>query len=168
MVEEKYGLAVWDAFIQKTKPSSDAAYTAAATYKDTELMLFFSELALKENKSVHDVVFNFGEYLLSALSQRYPGLFYESGLREFLLSVNHAVNADIVKIYHDAELPIFKYEYPGDKKLVMIYESKRKLCMLAAGLISGAGNLYKTPVKIIHNVCMHKGDAACRLELTFD
>jgi hypothetical protein len=37
MVEEKFGLEVWDQMLDKVDPDSGRAYTSGATYEDTEL-----------------------------------------------------------------------------------------------------------------------------------
>ena len=67
----------------------------------------------------------------------------------------------------DADLPHMSYEDPAPDQLVILYRSKRKLCRAAEGLIDGVSEHFKTPFKLEHTKCMHRGDDHCRLELTF-
>jgi hypothetical protein len=49
----------------------------------------------------------------------------------------------------------------------MSYRSARKLCALAEGFVTAAAAHYGETVRIAHPSCMHRGDAECRLELSF-
>ena len=49
----------------------------------------------------------------------------------------------------------------------MLYQSKRRLCFLAEGLIQGVAKEYNTEISLIHSKCMHRGDEECHLELSF-
>lgn len=167
LVEEKFGLAMWDSILEEVKPPSGGVYTTAATYEDAELFSLIKKLSEKTSIKEEDLIFAYGEYLLLQLSTKYEHFFKNMGLKDFLSSIDQVVHVEVKKIYPDAGLPTFTYEYPSPNKLVMIYQSPRKLCRLAEGLISGASKFYKTPVSNEHTKCLHRGDSHCRFELTF-
>lgn len=50
----------------------------------------------------------------------------------------------------------------------MDYESPRKLCAFAEGLVQGAADHFEETVVIEQPLCMNRGDAHCRLAITFN
>ncbi|WP_220471645.1 V4R domain-containing protein [Colwellia sp. BRX10-4] len=49
----------------------------------------------------------------------------------------------------------------------MFYQSKRKLCHLCEGLISGAARHFKQAIVIEQSECMHDGANKCKLVISF-
>ncbi|MBX7148934.1 heme NO-binding domain-containing protein [bacterium] len=165
LVEEKFGLETWDKLILAVKPKSKGAYTTAATYEDSELFSLVGELASTTKIPTTKLIKTFGSYTLLTLSKIYPAFFEGKTLKEFLTSIDQIVHVEVKKLYPDAGLPKFNYENPSPNELVMNYESPRKLCVLAEGLIEGAAHYYKNKITINHPLCMHKGAHHCRLEI---
>jgi hypothetical protein len=96
------------------------------------------------------------------------GLFQRhQSTRPFILTLNGIIHPEVRKLYPGADTPDFEFDATSPEVLVMIYRSKRKLCALAEGLIEGAANHYGQTVRIDHQQCMHRGDAHCRLDLSF-
>lgn len=168
LVQEKYGLRTWDELIQKVNPKSGGSYTAAQSYDDIEVFQLIDEISKKINKSVPNVIRSFGEYMLLKMSKRYPDMFTGKDIKEFLLSIDQVIHREVLKLYPDAQLPKFKYEDQKGQSLVMLYFSKRKLCTLAEGLISGAAIYYQVELVIKHSKCIHKGDDHCRFEMKWE
>ena len=73
------------------------------------------------------------------------------------------INAELRKLYPDAQVPEFEFEEPAPDELVIRYCSPRRLCALAEGLIVGAAAHYCTPIQLDHPECMHRGHAKCQL-----
>ena len=167
IVEENYGMEVWDQILQSVELPSGGIYTAAANYDDKELFALVTELAKVTGTPINDLITVFGEYLLVQFTESFPHFFQCLTPKEFLKQVDEVVHVEVRKLYKDVGLPKFTYEDPAEDELVMIYESPRKLCHLAKGLINGTAKHYG--VNIINNEtqCLHNGDACCRFELTF-
>ena len=49
----------------------------------------------------------------------------------------------------------------------MGYDSHRKMCSFAEGLIEGAAAHFGQQVAIVQPTCMLRGDDKCQLEITF-
>jgi len=167
MVEEHLGLEAWDEMLAQVEPASGGSYTAAATYDDEELLAIVGYLSERTGKPAAELIHDFGAYLLGAFHARYPRFFDGVTAKEFLRNVGGIIHAEVRKLYPDAGVPSFEYEDPGPDRLVMLYESPRKMCALAEGLIHGAGAHFGVSIELDHPRCMHRGDDHCRLELRF-
>ena len=169
LVEEKFGIAAWDSALNGTEPPLKGIYTAAATYPDEELFALVGQLSKISGIPAGKLVYAFGEYALPKFAEHYP-VFFNSvdNAKAFIQSIDSVIHVEVKKLYPQAELPKIEYENPSNHELVMIYQSNRKLCDFAAGLIKATGEYFKTDITHHHTQCMHKGDAQCRFELTFN
>jgi predicted hydrocarbon binding protein len=168
LVEEKIGFSTWNKMLDNVKPVSEGIYTSADTYPDSELFDLIKELSNQSGEKVEDLLFTFGEYALGELAKMFPEFFSgNENLKSFLQSIHGVIHVEVKKLYPDVVLPIITYEDPGPDKLIMIYESPRKLCRLGEGLIEGAAKYYSVEVTLDHTKCLKQGDDHCRFELDF-
>lgn len=167
LVEEEFGFEMWDALVEQVKPPTDGVYVATGNYPDSELIALVMALSEKTGTPATTLQLVFGEYLFKALARGYPQLLAHDNAKDFLLSVHDVVHRQVLKLYPDAELPDFRYEDPGDNRLVMIYESKRDLPCLAEGLIQGAAKHYGVAITQTTEPCKVQDGTPCyRMELT--
>jgi hypothetical protein len=168
MVIEKLGMTLWDEILLEVKPSSGGSYTAGEQYPDEELISLVVCLSNKTNIPVPNLIESYGEYLFTHLYQSLPSSMQDApSLRDFLLSVDKIIHKEVRRLHPNAYLPSFDYDENIPNTLVMFYNSKRKLCHAAVGLIRGASNQFKETVEIEHPECMHHGAERCRLEIHF-
>lgn len=168
-VIDKFGMDVWDELLEKVKPESEGIYTSSATYSDDELFAYVTELSAKTGAAVPDLVRTFGEYMFPHLSNSMPDAAAPGmTLKDFLLKVDQVIHKEVKRLYPESYLPSIDYEDSSDNQLVMLYQSKRKLCHLAEGLILGAASHFNTKISIAHPQCIHNGDEYCRLEINFE
>ncbi|MEM7431050.1 MAG: heme NO-binding domain-containing protein [Pseudomonadota bacterium] len=168
LVEEQFGLDVWDDLIESTAPLSNGIYTSVELYPDDELMAYVDAIANHTGASKPDVIRLFGSYMLGRFAELHPEFFAGHTIKSFLQSVHDVIHVEVEKLHPDALLPDFTYEDPGADGLIMHYQSPRKLCHLAEGLIDGCSKHFGIAVQQRHDSCMHDGAAACRLELSFE
>ena len=83
------------------------------------------------------------------------------------MTINSIIHPEVRKLYPGADTPDFDFDTSSDEVLIMNYRSKRKLCALAEGFVEGAATHFGETVTIQHPLCLHRGDACCRLELSF-
>lgn len=168
MVQDKYGLEMWDKLLLEVNPPSEGAYTAGTVYPDSELFALLACLSKMTNLPINDLLNAYGEYLFEKLLGYFPNLVPEHiTLKEFLLTINDIIHVEVKKMHPNAELPRISYENPAADQLVMLYQSPRKLCPLAMGLMKGAAKHYQASYHISESLCMHKGADHCRFELQF-
>jgi len=166
MVEENFGSDVWDELLDKT--GQDGIYVATETYPDEQLVELVVAAHEKSGIPVNDLVRSFGEYVFPKFYENNPQFFDDSmSMREFLLSVDQVIHVEVRKLNPDAALPEFNYDASAESELTMIYNSPRKMCMLAEGLIHGAGKHFSAEYTLTHEQCMHDGADSCHLHLKF-
>lgn len=169
LVNERFGLETWDALIERTRPASQAAYTSADVYPDSELMAYVAELSRITGAPTADLVRAFGRYMMSVFQRRHPEFMQGHSARSFLLSLQDVIHVEVKKLHDGVLLPHFDYEgVDGDgRHLSMLYRSERQLCHLAEGLIEGAGEVFGEAIALSHPECVHHGAPRCRLDLRF-
>ena len=167
LVEEKYGLALWDTILETVQPKSNGIYTSGKTYPDNEIVDLVSKLSELSRHSIHDLLHVFGHYMFAQLSVLYPDFLKTKDLKSLLLSVDSVIHKEVNKLYPDANVPKFTYEEPNSNTLIMVYSSARKLCPLAIGLIEGAADHYCESISHYQESCMLDGASECRIRITF-
>lgn len=166
-VEDQFGLDVLDTLLEKAPLSSGTSFTSLATYPDSDLVALISTLSKYKNKSVNEILHEVGHFMIQVTARDYPIFFDGKDLKGFLKSVNTVIHEEVHKLFPNAETPTFAIEEKSNDLWVLVYHSNRKLCQLAEGLIAGAGDHFKTPVKISQSLCYHKGDDCCYIEVEF-
>lgn len=164
MVEDQYGVDGWQAVLDGAE--SDGMFISTETYHDQALFDLVASAADVTGIAMNDLVYSFGQYMVSQFYQRFPQFFDCDNLFSFLLSVDHLIHVEVRKLFPDAGVPEFKYNEQLPDKLTMIYQSPRKLCRLAEGLIDGSAQHFQQPYTLTHDICMHKGDDCCHLLVT--
>lgn len=161
MIEEQFGLKGWNKLLAEA--GSDGMYLSSESYDDDEMMKLLNAASEMTKKDLPQLLHDFGEYMIGEFYTRFP-VFFDScaGVIDFLKSVDEIVHVEVRKFYPDANLPKFDYDESGDT-LVMIYESPRKLCYLAEGLIAGSATHYKQNIEKEQTRCMHRGDDSCHI-----
>lgn len=168
LVEEKFGLDVWDELLDRVDPDSGGAYTSADTYADAELVALVAALSDVTNVAVEDLLRAYGEYALEPLTKVYPDSVKPgTTLKDFLKSVHGIIHVEVKKLYTDATLPVFEYEEPTEDQLVMIYRSERKMPTVAEGLIDGAAKLFSEKIERKTTEINEGEDVHYRFDITF-
>ena len=164
MVEQNFGIAVWDSLLEAT--NQDGIYVSTETYPDDMLVALVVAAHEKSGIPVNDLVRSFGEFTFPRFYEK-NRQFFKPGmnLKDFLLTVDRVIHVEVRKLHPGAILPQFDYVDEADNELTMIYSSPRKMCMLAEGLITGAAKHFDTEYTLEHSQCMHDGADNCRLHL---
>ncbi|MCL9783082.1 heme NO-binding domain-containing protein [Vibrio sp. S4M6] len=168
MIIEKMGMETLDELIDTTNPESGGAYTAGGNYADSELFNMVGALSEKTNIPAGELVRAFGEYLFEKLYNSCPADVSQiKDLKTFLLAIDSVIHKEVKRLYPQAYLPTFDYDETPDGNLTIIYNSDRKLCELAEGLIVGAAEHFSQPIQLTHPDCLHRGDKHCKIKVEF-
>jgi Haem-NO-binding len=166
VVTETYGEQVWDTLLDSTGLAG--SYTSLGQYPDSQLGTLVQAASLALDVPPREMLRWFGEAAMPILARRYPAFFsMHHATRPFVLSVNHIIHPEVLKLYPGADLPVFDFADGPEGTLVMGYRSPRKLCALAQGFVEGAAAHYHECVTVEHLACMHDGDPECRLRIAF-
>jgi hypothetical protein len=166
VVRRSYGEDVWDELLLAAK--LPGAYTSLDSYDDRDFFRLAGSASDQLNMPTYDVVRWFGREALPLLAQKYPGLFERhSNTRSFVLALNDIIHPEVRKLYPGANVPAFMYDTSSPEVLGMTYQSPRKLCAFAEGLVEGAAMHYRETVLFEQPRCMHRGDDSCAFRISF-
>lgn len=167
MVERQYGMPYWDALLEEVCPHSHGVYTSTEEYPDRELADILIALSERLDVTTTDIQRDFGIFLFETFSQKYP-IFtnLNKSFFPFLMSVNGVIHKEVAKFYDASQMPEIRCEQIEHNQLQMQYQSRRKLCSLAEGLIRGAAKHYECKILFKHDQCMHHGKDCCQFTIT--
>jgi len=161
-VARDHGEDAWDDLLEKA--GLVGAYTTLGSYPDDDLGRIVSHAAMAFGIPAEEVIRWFGREALPMLAVSYPEFFTpHATTRSFLLTLNDIIHPEVRKVYLGADVPWFDMSETAGGDLVMGYESHRRLCSFAEGLIQGAAAHYGEPVVIDQPTCMLHGDPVCTI-----
>lgn len=138
MVEEAHGYELVDKLLLESHLPSGGNYTSVGTYDHAEMIALVTKLSEHLNVPTGQLLRTYGQYMFSSFKRDY-GMFINRSDSAFdlLSSIQQYIHVEVRKLYPDAELPHFTITQPAPNRLVMHYESERKLADFAHGLIEG-------------------------------
>jgi hypothetical protein len=166
VVVREHGDEVWELLLEQA--GLDGVYTSIGSYDDRELVALVGVASEHLGVGSEEVIRWFGRSALPLLADHYPQLFTpHRNTRSFLLTLNSIIHPEVRKLYPGAVTPEFEFDASSPEVLVMGYESPRKLCAFAEGLIHGAADHYGERAFIDQPACMRRGDQRCQLQIRF-
>lgn len=137
-VEDHHGILVVDKIINNSDLKSGGIYTTVGTYEHHEIVQLVTQLSSELNIDINTLLGVYGEHFFNVLLNSYPSFFdSQTDCFDFLSTVDNYIHPEVLKLYHDAELPRFYVEEKTDKDLVLIYSSERGMYTFAEGLMKG-------------------------------
>ena len=168
MVEAEYGAPAWEA-VKERAGCDEPFFALTQDYPDESTVSLIKAAAEHTGLSPSAVMIAYGTWLVpNTLKRQYPTLFALAGrsAREVLLNMNQ-VHEQATRSIRDAVPPRFEFEELPDGRLLIHYDSTRRLCPVLHGLILGLGRYFDTPLDVRELACMHQGDDRCSMEVTF-
>ncbi|MGH9196623.1 MAG: heme NO-binding domain-containing protein, partial [Acidimicrobiia bacterium] len=146
----------------------EGAYTTVGNYPDEDLLKLVAAASDALKISGDDVVRWFGREGLPLLYGLYPQFFegHNTALA-FVLTLNNVIHPEVRKLFPGAYVPDFKFQPEGEDALTFSYESHRRLCSFAEGLLEGAAAHYDQTVEIEQIECQKRGDPRCVIHCRF-
>ncbi len=157
-VAERFGDDMVDDIIEASAVPSGGSYTAVGTYSHGEMVALCGALADRTAVPVGDLVRDFGDRLSDTFARDFPDFFQRAGnLFDFLASIEEHIHVEVLKLYPDAELPRFIVEERSAARMVILYQSPRRMGHLSEGLITGSARQYDVQVRVRSEV-LEAGD----------
>lgn len=166
-IESQFGMEQWEAILTEAKPVSGGIYTSVENYDDTEMLDLVHAACHQLGVSRAQALNLFGVYLFDILNKKHP-IFtsLQPDFFKFLSSVEDIVHTEVRKLFEGVYLPVITAVSETENTILLRYESKRKMCELAEGLIQGAADFYRLKVRIEQKSCYHTGHDHCLIEVT--
>jgi len=151
LVEERFSPEIADQVLQDVAPANGGAYTAVGYYPHEDMMALVTALAARTGAPVATLMHTFGEHLLvrftevhASMFDRYPNFF------DLVAAIDGHIHVEVRKLYHEAALPRFTVMERTPGRILLFYESPRRLELLAHGLLDAAARHYGEPSRISH------------------
>jgi hypothetical protein len=143
-------------------------FVGPGSYPDEDLMALMGQVVRRMNIPADETLRAFGRFCLPPLARRFPGFMTpHTHPKAFLLTVDSFHSTEVNKLFDGARCPRFRYESPALDRLIMRYQSERRMCALAEGLLDGVATYYGVPIRHVQTACMLRGDSECAFDLTF-
>lgn len=157
----------WDDLVDSAGISG--TYTALGNYPDADLSRIVTAGADAFDVPVPELVRAVGRDALMGLSVRYPHFFEpHDDVRSFVLTLNEVIHAEVRKLHADSDPPDFWFDDPAAQPLTVHYRSRRQLCLLAEGMLEGAGGYFGQDVTVTQTSCMADGHDHCTFLLQIE
>ncbi len=167
IVSREHGEDVWRELLDAA--GLDGDYSALDTYPDGQLVELVDAAASKLAIPADDVVRWIGRSAMPIFAQRYPEFFEpHTTTRSFLQTLNEVIHPKVRVLFPGAVVPWIDFDTSSHEALILGYDSPRKMCAFAEGLIEGAGDHYGEGVSITQQSCMKLGDPKCLLQVSFE
>lgn len=166
VIRRQHGEDTWDHILATSQ--LDGIYTSLGNYRDDELSRLVGAASGMLDRSPAEVTRWFGQNALPLMAERYPMFFRgHDSTRSFVLTLNSIIHPEVRKGYQGYEVPVFDFDIADARHLTIGYQSARRLCTFAQGLIEGAGRYFHEDVLFEHLRCMHRGDEKCVFRVAF-
>lgn len=139
-------------------------YYRVADYPDEEASALLAALAAALDEPPGEVLENLGEFIAADLL-RMARYWIEPGWKtlDLIANTEATIHETLRAEGSRTDPPRLRCERTAADEVVVTYDSARRLCRLARGIVKGIAGHYGERVAITEPSCMLKGDAACRL-----
>jgi hypothetical protein len=161
-VESRHGKNAW-ATLLKAAGLEEQVYLAQA-YPDAEGFALLKAAVAMSGKSTAIVMQEFGEFTVPALLSMYSHLIEpEWRTLDVIEHAEKVAHGAVRKHERGAAPPYLRARRINHHKVIMTYDSPRKMCAFAVGVGLGLGKYFHENVTVQHNPCMYLGSDHCEI-----
>ena len=161
-----FGAGTYDALLKAAK-LEDKIYLPVKEYPDAEAVALVVAAAEATKKSVPDVLDAFGEFIAPDLLNLYKALIDPNWKTLDLLEHTEETIHKVVRLQNPgAHPPQLKVTRTSPATAMLYYDSSRKMCWLATGIVKGLAKHYGEKLEIKDQKCMARGDDHCEIIYT--
>lgn len=141
-------------------------YMALQAYPDEELVKIVTAASKATRQPAAVILEDFGLFIAPDLLGMYRSLVKpEWRSLEVIEHTEDTIHKVVRRQHADATPPYLRASRTGPEQVTVIYDSPRRLCAVAKGIIRGVGEHYKEQLILRETSCMHVGAVACTIEV---
>lgn len=164
MIMDEFDLEFWHKIIDAV--GSDGIYTTTLNYGDSELMALVEEVCSRLSISRADALRHFGQYLFGFLHRGNPTFANsKADFRSFIASIDDVIHQEVMKLDDQAHPPRLEVQISSNDEILLRYSSKRNLCHLAEGLLTGAADHFSIAIELEQLCCRQQGAEFCEFRI---
>lgn len=164
--DTQFGKAAWLSLVRDAG-LGQRLYVSSGTYPDGEVWALVDVVARRTASDVQTVLEQFGEFIVPTLMTDYKPYIRPEWKTLEMIEHTEANIHRAVRVHDPAAAPPqLKVRRVSAHEIVLIYESQRKMCGVAKGIIRGVAAHYGEQVEINELTCMLKGKPSCSIAIT--
>jgi len=164
-VETGQGEGAWETVL-KAAGIEERVYLSQA-YPDEEALLLLRAAAKMSGKSAPAMLQDFGEFTVPALLGMYAHLIKpEWRTLDLIVHAEEVAHSAARQHERGAAPPYLLVRRINPHKVILTYNSPRKMCAFAVGIGIGLAKHFHESVVVRHNPCMHLGADHCEISYT--
>ncbi len=164
--EEKVGEGTWKALLDGSG-IGPKEYKTTEYYPDDEAVKLVVAAHEATGISVDAILEDFGEYIVPDLVRTYSAFLGKDwNTLDLLENVQKQIHNMLTIKNPNAKPPNIQCRRPASNYVIISYQSDRKMCSLAKGIIKGAAKIYEDDITINETQCVNKGDSKCVIEVS--
>lgn len=139
-------------------------YYRVADYPDEEAFALLSALSAALQEPVAVTLESLGEFIVPDLLRMARSWIKPAWKTlELIANTESTIHEVLRSEGSQTNPPRLQCRRAGPQEVVVTYDSPRKMCALAKGIIHGLGRHYQERIAIAEPTCMLRGDPACQL-----
>jgi predicted hydrocarbon binding protein len=157
------GDEAWDA-VRARAGLQSRAYVPIQHYPDKEAAALVAAASAIDGAAATQILESYGRFIVTDLLSLYRGLLQPEW--RSLELIEHAQEMiDRVKRLNGLAVgpPELSVERASEERVVVRYESPRKLCVVGKGMLRGIGDHFGDELEVTEDACMLSGHAFCRV-----
>lgn len=137
-------------------------YQPSGVYPDIEAMQILESLSAEVSRPLPAIVQEFGEFLAPSLV-KVAGPWIDPSWRtlDLIQNTESLIHSMVRTAKPGAEPPVLETVRVSADELQLVYSSRRRLCVLATGLMRGMARHFGEKIEVCETSCMLNGDAFC-------
>lgn len=161
----RLGPPAWNTLLEKARLPG-RVYMANQAYPDAELGSIVAAAAQTTGKDAQAILEDFGKFIAPDLLKLYGSHVNPNWkLLDFLEHTEETIHRLVRLRDPRAAPPRLRTQRLGPDRLLLIYDSERRLCAVARGIIVGLADHYGEPVSVEDEKCMLRGDPRCEIRV---
>jgi predicted hydrocarbon binding protein len=163
-IDDRLGSGEWEKALMATG-LSEREYNPRSPGPDEEFIALVTTVADTAGQPVQTILEAFGEFVAPDLLGGLYGLLLNDDwdLLDFLEHTEGSIHTVVRARDPAAEPPRLRIVRPGPNEVFILYDSPRRMCSVAKGIIRGASKHFEEPVEILESRCMLAGAARCEI-----
>ncbi len=163
VIERHGGEQTWKALLEGIGQSTYKIYFPIAEYPDEEIVALAQAAAGALNLPLPVVLEDFGGFAGHKLVSFYHMYVKSKNWKTFGVIENAGDNIHDSIHRHNPRRspPTIRAQRQSDNELILYYRSKRKLCPVVKGIVTGLGEVFNESFEISHDQCMLHGAHEC-------
>jgi predicted hydrocarbon binding protein len=139
-------------------------YYRVADYPDEDIAALLSALSATLHEPVAEILQSLGEFIVPDLIKMARSWIEpEWKTVELIANTEKTIHETLRSEGSLTNPPRLRCQMNGPDEVVVVYDSPRRMCALAKGIITGVAKHYGERVTIAEPRCMLKGGSECRL-----